>query len=97
MGSGSEVKTGSFVSTGVALNVDTVGFSPRVVELKKTSGTIGSMSWDDSMDDASATKQVGGTSSVITTNGITPRPKGFTLGADAMNTNGDTWHYRCWR
>jgi hypothetical protein len=97
MGSGTQWVTGSFVATGAALNIDTVGFSPRIVELRKTSGTIGSMSWDDSMPDASGYKQVGGTSTFVTSDGITPRAKGFTLGADAMNVDGSTWYYRCAR
>jgi len=92
MGSGVDrVVVGAFYgTTGVAVVVDTVGFRPKLVRVVNAGATgLSRLEWMDGMADASAVKTVtNGTISVITADGITPRAKGFTLGADA-NVNID--------
>ncbi len=95
MGSGvSRVVTGSLIGSGSAIDVRTVGFRPRKVEvLNVTAPARGE--WSDTMADAAALKQVtAGTASFITSDGITPLSDGFTLGADAdLNTAAEVVHW----
>lgn len=86
----SRVVTGSVTGTGSAINVDTVGFSPSYVKLLNVGGLV-KAEWTKEMADASALKQVtAGTISLITSNGVTPRSAGFTIGADAdINASGE--------
>ncbi len=84
MGSGvSRVMTGSFTGTGAIVNVKTVGFKPKRVELFNLTGLAKGM-WQEGMADDSVMKQVtAGTISAPTTDGVTPLADGFALGADA--------------
>lgn len=99
MGSGvNRMMTGSFTGTGSAINVKTVTFRPRKVEIFNVSGVCMAI-WTNTMADASAFKKVdsgaGATDiSFITSNGITPLSNGFTLGADTdLNVSGETVHW----
>lgn len=87
----SRVMRGAVVGTGADLNVRTVGFRPRSVKLINQD-SADEMYWHSYMADASAFKRVAaGTSSVITTLGITPLAAGFRLGADTdLNVDGET-------
>lgn len=99
MGSGvNRMMTGSVVGTGSAINVRTVTFRPRKVEILNVGGVCSAV-WTDTMADASALKTVdsgaGATDvSLITSNGITPLNNGFTIGADTdLNVSGETIHW----
>jgi hypothetical protein len=87
---GTRIKNGSVTGTGAALNVRTVGFRPRKVELINKSSSD-KLTWTESMADAAGHKQVAaGTSSFITSLGITPLSDGFTIGADTdLNVSGE--------
>lgn len=95
MGSGvTRIMTGSCVGTGSAMNIDSVGFRPRRVVLENVTGLV-TASWTDNMADASAVKRVtAGDMTFITTLGVTPRAKGFTIGADTdINVSGEVIHW----
>lgn len=99
MGSGvNRMMTGSLVGTGSAINVRTVTFRPRKVEIFNVSGVCMAV-WTNTMADASALKTVdsgaGATDiSFVTSDGITPLSDGFTLGADSdLNASGETVHW----
>lgn len=75
--------TGRILDTGtVAAYTITCGFKPRYVRvLNNTSGD--QEEWMEGMADASAMKKVAaGTTSLITSNGITVSERGFTIGLD---------------
>lgn len=86
--------TGSFVGTGAAVDVKTVGFRPRRVELFNVTG-LALAHWTDAMPDASMVKQItAGTMTHPLTNGVTPLANGFRLGADAdMNVAAEQVHW----
>lgn len=86
MGSGvNRIVVGAVIATGSAMNIDTVGFRPKLVRVVNVGATgLSRLEWFKGMADAAAAKTVtNGTISVISSDGITPRAKGFTLGADA--------------
>lgn len=90
----SRVMTGAVVGTGSAINVKTVGFRPRKVELfNVASGDV--MEWSNTMPDAYGLKRVAaGTGSYVTSGGVTPLAAGFTLGTDSdLNAAGETVHW----
>jgi hypothetical protein len=77
------LSTGRILDTGtVAAMAIVLGYKPRYVKvINNTSGD--QMEWIQGMADASAFKKVAaGTTSLITSNGITPTANGFTLGLD---------------
>lgn len=97
MGSGVQrVVTGSYVGTGSALNVRTVGFRPRVVEFLNPTG-LTVCKWMNQMPDASVMKVFNHDTVQVayaTSNGITPLSDGFTVGTDAdLNTADETVHF----
>lgn len=79
----SNIAVGSYItsSTAAAFTI-TTGFKPRFVEVcNETSGD--SYKWYEGMADAEAIKRVAaGTTSIITTLGITVSASGFTVGLD---------------
>lgn len=82
-GNSSNMATGRILDTGtVAAFVVTCGFKPRYVRvLNNTSGD--QEEWIEGMAAASAMKKVAaGTTSLITSNGITVSEHGFTIGLD---------------
>ena len=86
MGSGAKSPAvGAVIATGSAMDIDTVGFRPRLVRVVNAGATGKSrLEWFRGMADDSAVKTItNGTVSVVTSDGITPRANGFTLGADA--------------
>lgn len=86
MGSGvSRLVVGAVIGTGSAMNIDTVGFRPSLIRVVNAGATgLSRFEWIEGMADAAAVKTVtNGTISVVSSDGITPRDKGFTLGADA--------------
>lgn len=91
---GSRTVTGVFTGTGADMTIKTPGIRPRhVVCVNVTS--LDREEWIDDMAADSAVKQVAaGTSTLIVTNGITPRADGFEFGADAdMNVAGEIVRY----
>jgi hypothetical protein len=88
---GTRIMTGSVLGTGADLNVRTVGFRPKTVELINKD-SHDKLKWTDVMADASGHKQIAaGTSSFITSLGITPLSDGFRIGADTdLNVAGET-------
>jgi hypothetical protein len=97
MGSGvSRVMAGSFIGTGALLNVDTVGFRPKMVQLFNATGLTQAV-WTKTMADDSAFKQINhGTvqNAFITSDGIIPRANGFSVGTDAdLNTAAEVVHW----
>jgi hypothetical protein len=89
---------GSFVGTGSAKDIETIGFRPRSVRIYNVTGNC-QATWLDSMADGACQKVVdsgSGTSDVsfITTNGITPLANGFRLGADSdLNVASEIVHF----
>lgn len=87
---------GSFIGTGSAFNITTVGFRPRSVKLWNLTGLTTAV-WIKGMPDASAFKQINhaDTQNVyVTSNGLTPLVNGFTVGTDAdLNTAAETVFY----
>lgn len=91
----SRIYSGAFVGSGVIFAVNQVGFKPRLVQLYNATGPTAAHS--DTMAADSALKQVGGTQTFLTSNGITLTSNGFSLGADAdLNAAGETVHFVCW-
>lgn len=90
----SKIISGAFIGTGAAINVRTVGFRPKKVEILNVGG-VAKAEWVKGMADASAMKQVtAGTISVITSGGVTPLSDGFTLGDDSdLNVDGELVRY----
>jgi len=85
-----------FYGASADLNVDTVGFKPKLVRIVNVaSGGKCRFEWFRGMADDSAIKTVtNGTISVVTSNGITPRTNGFAFGADSdMNVTGELCYY----
>jgi len=94
MGSGTaKVVRGSFVGTGSALSVETVGFLPRSVKLFNETGLV-TAQWIEGMADLAGLKQVtDGTISLMTA-GITPTATGFDVGADSdLNASAETVYF----
>lgn len=85
---------GAVKGTGSNLDVRTVGFRPKVVELLNITGLV-KANWSESMADAAAMKQVtAGTISAITTGGVTPLSDGFRIGADTdINVSNEIIHW----
>lgn len=92
MSSGSDTVTRSFEASGVDAYVVDVGFKPRKIEVYNVTDP-GFMVWVEGMADDSGLKQVDGTSTHVTSNGITPTATGFLLGLDTdMNVDGEVLH-----
>ena len=92
---GFNVVVGQVTGTGAPLNIRTVGFTPKSIELR-AGGASGS--WMKSMADGSVYKRTAaGVGSLVTGgNGVTPLAThdGFSLGADAdLNVNGTVIDY----
>lgn len=79
------VIVGAVIATGAAMNIDTVGFKPKLVRVVNVGATgLARLEWFADMADDSAVKAItNGTISVVTSDAITPRANGFKLGADA--------------
>lgn len=99
MSSGVQVsKNGAVVGTGAAIDVRTVGFRPRRVELYNKAGLCYAV-WLDTFSDGHMVKTVdsgAGTTDVadVTSNGITPLSDGFRIGTDAdLNAAGEVIHW----
>ena len=77
------VAVGSYITTGTAAAiVITTGFKPRYVKVQNETSRD-SYEWYEGMADAEAVKSVAaGTSTLITTLGITVSASGFTIGLD---------------
>lgn len=77
------VAVGRFLDTGTVANTFiTTGFKPRYVKVMNTT-SLDSEEWFEGMAADSAVKQVtAGTSSLITSNGITVANNGFYIGLD---------------
>lgn len=91
MGSGgTRIETGKFYGTGANKDVRSVGFRPSKVELINLS-SHDKLTWVDVLADGYGHKQIAaGTSSLITSAGITPLSDGFRLGTDTdMNVDGE--------
>ena len=84
MGSGSQNVTGSFTGTGATLEVETVGFKPRVVELINYSDP-GILKWTENMPDAGGFKQVDAATAILTTTGITPTGQRWCINSLALD------------
>lgn len=79
------VVVGAVIATGAAMNIDTVGFRPKLVRVVNVGATgLSRLEWFAGMADDSAVKAItNGTISVVVADAITPRANGFKLGADA--------------
>lgn len=78
------VAVGRYITTGdaAAFNI-TVGFKPRYVQVLNTT-SLDQYEWFEGIADASAFKTTASTGdmSLITTLGVTPLARGFTVGLD---------------
>jgi len=87
-----KVMTGAFTGTGTAFNVDTVGFKPGRIEFFNRTGLTRCV-FTKEMPAASLAKQINHATvqhAFVTTNGVTLRSAGFTVGTDAdINTSGE--------
>jgi hypothetical protein len=90
--------TGSFIGTGSAFDVRTVGFRPRIVLLFNVTG-LTHASWSEGMAAGSVFKIINHASAqnvLATSNGITQLADGFTVGSDAdINTAAEIVYYLC--
>lgn len=98
MGSGvNRVAKGAFKGTsGATLNVDDVGFRPKLVRvINAASGGLCRIEWFDGMaDDTGVKTSIDGDISVLTSLGITPRANGFAFGADTdLNVTGEQCYW----
>lgn len=97
MGSGiNRVIQGAFHGTGATLNVDKVGFRPKLVRVTNAAaGGLCRVEWFRGMaDDTGVKTSVDGDISVLTSLGITPRANGFAFGADTdLNVSGELCHF----
>lgn len=86
-----KVAYGASLGTGANLDVRTVGFRPRSVEIINVS-SADQLKWIDGMADGAGLKTVAaGTSTILATLGVTPLSDGFRLGTDAdLNVDGET-------
>ncbi|PNX52104.1 MAG: hypothetical protein BV456_00735 [Thermoplasmata archaeon M8B2D] len=86
--------SGSFVGTAATVSIRTLNFRPKFVKIINATGVCFA-EWCSSMPDASAMKTVtAGTTSYITTLGITPLSNGFSLGADTdLNVAAETVYW----
>lgn len=92
------IKTGTVTGTGAALNVS-LGFAPDYVKVfNDTAGD--SIEWMSNMSAGHGFKRVAaGTGTKITTGGVSlftgsaTQQAGFTVGTDAVNTNGVVLRY----
>jgi len=78
------IVVGQYTGTGANLDIKTIGFAVKSLELRAANGAWGS--WTKLMADGSVHKRVtAGTGSLVTGgNGVTPQGKdGFRIGADA--------------
>lgn len=89
-----KVAYGAVLGTGADLDVRTVGFRPRSVELVNVD-SADELKWIDGMADGAGVKRLAaGAASVLATLGITPLSDGFRLGTDTdMNVDGETVRY----
>ena len=96
MSSGTQIiKNGAIRGTGAQLDVRTVGFRPRRVELINENGLVHAI-WTDTMVEGRGFKTVtGGTLSALAAGeGITPLSNGFRIGADTdLNVDGELIHW----
>lgn len=89
--------TGALIGTGANVDVRTVGFRPRKVQLVNIVAPD-TLMWTDSMADAAGLKEVAaGTISMISSGGVTPLSDGFRLGTDSdMNVDTQKVHWVAW-
>jgi len=94
MSSGVQItKNGAVTGTGANLDVRTVGFRPRRVELYNVTGLVSAV-WTDSMADAAGLKRVTAGDATVMTAGVTPLSDGFRIGTDAdVNAVGEVVHW----
>lgn len=93
MASGQKTWTGAYVGTGSALSITKIGWKPRYVECFN-SADASVMKHFEGMPAASCAKQKAGTTSYVTSNGITLTDFGFDVGTDAdLNTAGETVYF----
>jgi hypothetical protein len=88
-------KSGAVKGTGANLDVTSVGFRPRRVELFNNDGLVTAV-WTDSMAEGRGHKRItAGTMSVIGVGlGVTPLANGFRIGADTdVNVSGEVIHW----
>jgi len=87
---------GGVYGTGSTINVDTVGFRPKLVRVTNVNASgLVRLEWFRGMADAHGVKTaIDGTISVLTSLGITPRANGFSIGADTdVNVSGELCYY----
>lgn len=89
-----KVIRGSFIGTGLAIDIKTVGFRPRSVELHNVTDKV-SAKWTTTMADASMCLWItDGTMTFEVADGITPLADGFTVGANAdLNATAEVVHW----
>lgn len=96
MSSGTQLsKNGAVTGTGLALEVRTVGYRPRRVELVNATGLVTAV-WFDSMTEGRGYKRItaGTMSQMAAGEGITPLSNGFRIGVDAdLNVDGEVVHW----
>lgn len=88
-------KNGAVTGTGANLDVRTIGFRPRRVELINLSGLV-TAEWTDTMTEGRGIKRVtaGDMTQIAALAGITPLSDGFRIGADAdVNVSGEVIHW----
>jgi hypothetical protein len=88
-------KNGAVTGTGANLDVLTVGFRPRRVQLINLGGLV-TAEWLDSMTEGRGVKRVtaGDMTQIAAAAGITPLSNGFRIGNDAdVNVAGELIHW----
>ena len=88
-------KNGAVTGTGANLDVRTVGFRPRRVQLLNLGGLV-TADWTDSMTEGRGLKRVtaGDMTQIAAGAGVTPLSDGFRIGTDAdLNVAGEVIHW----
>lgn len=93
MASGSSIAVGAIIGTGAAMVVSKVGFKPRLLLLVNVEDPCIGIHIDG-MPDASVLIHTDGTTSWVTSQGITLTDVGFNMGTRAdINTDGEQVFY----
>lgn len=98
MSGGSRTFVGAFRGTAADIDIDTLSFKPRRVDLMNVD-SADQGKWQQGMADGSVLKTVAaGTTSLVTGgNGVTTRAQGFRLGADAdLNVADEEVQFTAW-
>lgn len=93
--SGNRRYWGAYIGTGSELDIETPGFEPVKVELYAADDES-FLHYVEGMPAASGMKHKAGTTTFLSSDGVTLLAQGFKIGADAdLNAAGETVYFLC--